>query len=173
MIGRKRLGTFPSVSWFLGLYDLLFFEVLFCFFLFFFCLRHWFVFYFVLFFFEKKSLSFLKEEICVSYFVKSKCLFFLRNKRTTADPWNSGLCLFVTLSLFHSLALLRCCAELLGPDCTLSRPQILLRSTDRRPSLLGFPHTLLYAYTHSLILCEQTPRGHYSRVGIKTRDCPA
>ena len=138
MIGRKRLGTFPSVSWFLGLYDLLFFEVLFCFYLFFFVsdiglffILFCFFFvsdiglFFILFFFlEKKSLSFLKEEICVSYFVKSKCLFFLRNKRTTADPWNSGLCLFVTLSLFHSLALLRCCAELLGPDCTLSRPRV-------------------------------------------------
>ena len=36
------------------------------------------------------------------------------------------VCLFVTMSLLHGQALSRCCAKLLGPDCTLSKPRNLL-----------------------------------------------
>ena len=174
--GGKRLGMFRQSRGFQACgyvrsYGPLFFWSFVLFFLLFFFLYPTLVCFFCFFFGEGKSLSF-SEERDLFNFVKSECFFF-ENEMHDCDPWSSGLCLFVTLSLLHSLALLRCYAELLGPDCTSSQPQMLLRLTDLWPSLLGFPHTLLYAYTHSLILCEQTPLGNRSRVGIKTRVCPA
>ena len=61
------------------------------------------------------STSFLKRKLIWKFVYLSKCGIW---KCMVPDPWSSGICLFLTDSLLHGLALLRCCVELLGPAYT-------------------------------------------------------
>ena len=93
IIGRKRLGTFPSVSWFLGLWSCPHLRpLLFCFFLFVFCLRHWFVFYFVFFCF----FFLVGELLCCGF------LLIICGALVTLSVVMDMLCVFsVTLCSFY------------------------------------------------------------------------
>ena len=110
----------------------------------------------------------IRFEICSLFaFERFVWVWFDWNKLHNIDPYGSGFDLFVGktfpyglarlfLSL-HVIALLRCWDSITRAGLYIKLASVWLRSTDRWPSLLGFPHTLLYGYTHSLILCEQSP----------------
>ena len=99
-------------------------------------------------------------KICLS-------LIWLELRLRKVDPYGSGFDLFVGKTLpyglarlfdrlsLHVTAVLRCWDSITRAGLYIKLASIWLRSTDRWPSLLGFPHALLHGYTHSLILCEQ------------------
>ena len=66
-----------------------------------------------------------------------------------SDPYGSGFNLFVVKSLPYGLARLRCCADLLGPDCTLSWPRVVEVNRPVTQSLRISPCITAWLYPQS------------------------